>query len=43
MNPYARALASLKLTVGLLVVLAIAMSFGTIIDSTRGREAAQVV
>ncbi|MFN8589356.1 MAG: cytochrome c biogenesis protein CcsA [Candidatus Eisenbacteria bacterium] len=43
MNPYMRALASLKLTVGLLIVLAIAMSFGTIIDSTQGMDAAQVV
>ncbi len=38
-----RALASLKLTVGLLIVIAIVLSYATILESMRGTEAAQSV
>jgi ABC-type transport system involved in cytochrome c biogenesis permease subunit len=43
MPPIVRALASLKLTTALLVVLAVVLSFGTILDSQRGAEAARAV
>ena len=43
MRPYVRALASMKLTIVLLLVMAAAMSFGTILESLRGAEAAQAV
>jgi ABC-type transport system involved in cytochrome c biogenesis permease subunit len=41
--PIVRALASLKLTVGLLLVIAVVLSCGTILESMRGTEAARAV
>ncbi|HET7295055.1 MAG TPA: cytochrome c biogenesis protein CcsA [Vicinamibacteria bacterium] len=41
MRAWIHSLASLKLTLGLLIVLAIALSAGTIVESARGAEAAQ--
>ena len=38
-----RALASLKLTVGLLIVIAIVLSWATIVESLRGTEAGQAI
>ncbi len=43
MPPYVRTLASLKLTVVLLVVIAVVLSAGTILESMRGTEAARAV
>jgi len=43
MPPFVRALASLKLTTALLIVLAVVLSFGTILESLRGTEAARAV
>ncbi|HET9951319.1 MAG TPA: cytochrome c biogenesis protein CcsA [Candidatus Eisenbacteria bacterium] len=43
MNPYIRLLASLKLTVILLILIAVALSFGTILESLHGTEAARAV
>ena len=43
MNPYVRTLASLKLTIILLILIAVALSAGTIIESIHGTEAARSV
>ena len=43
MPPFIRALASLKLTTALLIVIAVVLSFGTILESLRGTEAARAV
>ncbi len=43
MPPFIRALASLKLTTALLVLIALVLSAGTILESLRGTEAAQAV
>lgn len=43
MPPFVRALASLKLTTALLILLAVVLSIGTIIESLRGTEAARAV
>jgi len=43
MNQYVKTLASLKLTVILLILIAIALSAGTILESLRGTEAARAV
>jgi len=43
MTRYVRALASLKLTTVLLVLIAVALSCGTILESLRGAEAARAV
>ena len=42
MPPVVRALASLKLTTALLVVIAVVLSIGTILESVRGTEAASL-
>jgi cytochrome c-type biogenesis protein CcsB len=43
MNSFIRTLASLKLTIVLLLVIAVMLSFGTILESLRGAEAARAV
>jgi ABC-type transport system involved in cytochrome c biogenesis permease subunit len=43
MNAYIKTLASLKLTVVLLILLAVALSIGTIVESLHGVEAARAV
>ena len=43
MNQFIRLLASLKLTVILLILIAVALSFGTILESLHGAEAARAV
>ena len=43
MNQFFRLLASLKLTVILLILIAVALSFGTILESLQGAEAARAV
>ena len=43
MRAIVRLLGSLKLAVGLLIVLSFALGVGTIIDSTKGTEAARAV
>ncbi len=43
MHPIIRSLASLKLTVILLILIAVALSAGTILESLRGTEAARLV
>jgi ABC-type transport system involved in cytochrome c biogenesis permease subunit len=43
MPPILRALASLKLTTALLILIAVVLSFGTILESLRGAEAARAV
>lgn len=43
MNAYLKILASLKLTVILLILIAIALSIGTVLESLRGTEAARAV
>jgi cytochrome c-type biogenesis protein CcsB len=43
MNAYIKTLASLKLTVILLILIAIALSAGTVLESLRGTEAARAV
>ena len=43
MNQFIRLLASLKLTVILLILIAVALSFGTILESLQGAEAARAV
>lgn len=43
MPPFVRALASLKLTTALLIVIAVVLSIGTVLESVRGTEAARAV
>jgi len=43
MPPLVRALASLKLTIALLIIIALVLSFGTILESLHGAEAARAV